>query len=126
MNCLPLELQRRIYEYDPTYRNIFNQIIKNDLPNYRLVNHRLYPYLTELFVEIGYDYDNAIYYYHDEFGQPQVSFIDDDINNITDNFVPIDGAITYQGTDITYLLEGYMTPEDSDSDYMDTDTDLSD
>jgi len=123
---LPIEVQRHIYELDPTYRLVMNEIIRNDLPDYRLKNHPHYPYLLELFVEIGYDYDNAIYYYQDQYGQAQMSFIDDDFNNITDNFVPIGGVITYQGADITYLLEGYMTPEDSDSDYMDTDTDLSD
>ena len=125
---LPIEIQRRIYELDPTYRIIMNEIIRNDLPDYRLKHHPHYPYLLELFVDIGYDYDNAMYYYQDEHGQAQASFIDDDLNNITENFVPINGVITYQGNDITYLLEGYMTPEDSDSDYMDTDSsdDLSD
>jgi hypothetical protein len=50
-----------------------------------------------------------------------MSFIDDDINHITDNFVPDGDVITYQGNDITYLLEPYMTPSDSDSDYTESD-----
>jgi hypothetical protein len=118
---LPIEIQRRIYELDPTYRLIMNDIIKFDIPDYRLKNHRLYPYLLEFFEDIGYDYDNAMYYYTDDQGQAQMSFIDDDFNHITDNFVPDGDTITYQGTDILYLLEGYMTPSDSDSDYMDSD-----
>lgn len=118
---LPIEIQRRIYELDPTYRVIMNNIIKNDIPDYRLKKHRLYPYLMEFFEDIGYDYDNAIYYYTDDQGQAQMSFIDDNFNHITDNFVPDGDTITYQGTDIFYLLEGYMTPSDDDSDYMDSD-----
>jgi hypothetical protein len=60
-----------------------------------------------------------MYYYTDHTGQAQMSFIDDNLNNITDNFVPDGPVITYQGTDITYLLEPYMTASESDSDYMD-------
>lgn len=120
MDRFPLEIQRHIYEFDSTYRCIFNDIIRRDIPNYRLVHHPLYPYLTQLFVDIGYDYDNAMYYFTDATGQAQMSFIDDNLNHITDNFVPDGPIITYQGTDITYLLEPYMTDSDSDSDYMDT------
>jgi len=118
---LPIEIQRRIYELDPTYRLVMNNIIKYDLPNYRLKNHRLYPYLLEFFEDISYDYDNAMYYYTDNDGQAQMSFIDDDFNHITDNFVADGDTITYQGTDISYLLEGYMTPSYDDSDYINSD-----
>ena len=120
---LPIELQRRIYEFDPTYRVVLNDIIRHDIPDHILKQHRLYPYLLDFFEDISYDYDNAMYYYTDDGGQAQVSFIDDDFNNITDNFVPYGDTILYNGTDIGYLLEGYMTPSDDDSDYMDEDTD---
>ena len=118
MERLPLEIQRHIYEFDSTYRCIFNDIIRRDIPNYRLVHHPLYPYLTQLFVEIVYDYDNAMYYFTDATGQAQMSFIDDNLNHITNNFVPDGPIIAYQGTDITYLLEPYFTDSYSDSDYM--------
>jgi hypothetical protein len=118
---LPIELQRRIYELDPTYRMVMNNIIKYDLPNYRLKKHRLYPYLLELFDDINYDFDNAMYYYTDATGEAQVSYIDDNLNDITDNFIPDGDKITYQGNDITYLLEGYMTPSFDDSDFNNSD-----
>jgi hypothetical protein len=114
MNKLPIEVQRTIYEFDPTYRLVFNQIIQKDIPHCHLKRHPFYPYLLNLFIDMGYDYDNAIYYYTDHHGQPQISFIDDDFNNITDNFEPNGDIITYQGADITYLLEGYMTPDDDE------------
>lgn len=113
MNRLPIEIQRNIYEFDPTYRLIFNEIIKRDIPHCHLKRHPLYSYLEQLFLDMGYDYDNAIYYYTDNHGQPQMSFIDDNINNITENFEPNGDIITYLGADITYLLEEYMTDDDS-------------
>jgi len=97
---LPIEIQRRIYELDPTYRGVMNDIIKFDIPDYRLKNHRLFPYLLDFFEDIHYDFDNGMYYYTDADGEAQVSYIDDDLNNITDNFVPDGDTITYQGTDI--------------------------
>jgi len=118
---LPIEIQRRIYELDPTYRIVMNNIIKFDIPDYRLKKHRLYPYLLELFEDISYDFDNAMYFYTDAVGMAQGSYIDDDFNHITDNFVPDGDTITYQGTDISYLLEGYMTPSYDDSDYINSD-----
>jgi len=118
---LPIEIQRRIYELDPTYRMVMNNIIKFDIPDYRLKNHRLYPYLLDFFEDISYDFDNAMYYYTDADGEAQVSYIDDNLNDITDNFVPDGDTITYQGTDIGYILEGYMTPSDDDSDYINSD-----
>jgi len=117
MNKLPIEVQRHIYEFDPTYRLIFNEIVKNDIPHCHLKRHPYYPYLLNLFVDMNYDYDNAIYYYTDNHGEPQISFIDDDFNNITDNFEPSGDIITYQGADVSYLLRPYMTDSD-DSDYI--------
>ncbi len=98
-----------------------NNIIKFDIPDYRLKNHRLYPYLLDFFQDVSYDYDNAMYFFTDETGEAQMNFIDDSIHNITDNFVAVGDTITYQGTDIGYLLEGYMTPSDDDSDYINSD-----
>lgn len=115
MDRLPIEMQRHIYEFDPTYRIIYQNIIR-DYRLYRLTNHRLFPYLLELFLDIGNDYDNAMYYFTDASGEAQLSFIDDNEDNIIDNFVPDGDIITYQGEDITYLLESYMTDSDSDSD----------
>jgi hypothetical protein len=109
MNQLPIEVQRLIYEFDPTYRLVFNEIVKKDIPHCHLKRHPFYPYLLQLFLDMNYDYDNAIYYYTDNQGLPQLSFIDDDFNHITDNFEPCGDIITYQGADITYLLETYMT-----------------
>ena len=116
---LPIELQRRIYEYDPTYREIMNDIIKKDLPDHLLKNHPHYPYLMSYLDSVNYDYDNAMYFFVDDGGEPQMSFIDDDLNHLTDNFATDGDVIVYKGTDITYLLEPYM----SDSEY-DTDEDL--
>jgi hypothetical protein len=106
---LPIELQRRIYEYDPTYKTIMNNIINNDIPLYILKNHILYPYLMDLFEDIRYDFDNAMYYYNDENGEAQVSYIDDDITKLKDNFTTDGDALLYQGSDISYLLDPYMT-----------------
>jgi hypothetical protein len=118
---LPIEIQRRIYEYDPTYKTIMNNIIKNDIPDYKLKQHPNYLYLLDFFQDIHYDFDNAMYYYSDNNGEPQVSYIDDDINNITNNFSVDGDAILYQGTDITYLLEPYMVLYESNTE-SDTDT----
>jgi hypothetical protein len=109
MNRLPIEVQRIIYEFDPTYRLVFNEIIQKDIPHCHLKRHPYYPYLLQLFLDMNFDFDNAIYYYTDHHGQAQMSFIDDDFNNITDNFEPCGDIITYQGADISYLLETYMS-----------------
>jgi hypothetical protein len=63
----------------------------------------------DLFEDIRYDFDNAMYYYNDENGEAQVSYIDDDITKLKDNFTTDGDALLYQGSDISYLLDPYMT-----------------
>lgn len=43
---LPIEIQRHIYEYDPTYHIIFNSVLKNVIPS---KNHAMNNYINEYY-----------------------------------------------------------------------------